>query len=99
MCRVWRLLSRPVLDWPLGVCDTRSVDSNAELVLTDNIFIHTINETYNVFYSPEHKWHFINKQMDNEYLLFKGFDNAENVVMCKFFPHQTQESEHYITGL
>lgn len=84
MIRVWRPISGPVLDWPLAVCDFRSIDVEEDLVATDNVRAHSVSETYNVFHNLKHKWNFVNKQTSNDVLLFKGFDTAQDVAQCQY---------------
>ncbi|KAI1490510.1 hypothetical protein F5X96DRAFT_694573 [Biscogniauxia mediterranea] len=83
--QVWRPIRGPVLDWPVGVCESTSVNKDVDLVPTDNVWSYSISETYNVFHSPEHKWYFVSEQGPEDVLLFKGFDNAEGV--STFCPH------------
>lgn len=81
--RSWRPLRGPVLDWPLGVCDTTSVNSASDLVPTDNIWSYAALETYNVFHNPDHSWYYVSNQTSEDVILFKGFDSAEGVPTCK----------------
>ncbi|KAI0183517.1 hypothetical protein EV127DRAFT_19631 [Xylaria flabelliformis] len=87
--QVWRPLRGPVVDWPLGVCDSTSVDSNHDLVATDNVWSYTVAESYNVFYNSRHSWYYVSNQTSEDVLLFKGFDNAKGV--STFCPHAAFE--------
>ena len=72
-----------MLDWPLGVCDSNSVNKDLDLVATDNVWSYSVFETYNVFYSPQHTWYYVSNQTSDDVLLFKGFDIAEKVSTCQ----------------
>jgi len=87
--QVWRPLSGPVVDWPLGVCDTSSVDESLDLVATDNVWSHSVAETYTLFHNPNHSWYFVSNQTSEDVLLFKGFDNAKGI--ASFCPHAAFE--------
>jgi len=72
-------------DWPLAVCDFRSVDVSRDLIASDNILPHTVGETYNVLHNKQHRWYYFKDQMPNETLIFKSFDSLLGVaVTC---PH------------
>ncbi|KAI0593546.1 hypothetical protein F4775DRAFT_607624 [Biscogniauxia sp. FL1348] len=83
--QVWRPIRGPVVDWPLGVCESASVNKDADLVPTDNVWSYSVSETYNVFHNPGHIWYYVSNQTPEDVLLFKGFDNAEGV--STFCPH------------
>ncbi|KND90092.1 hypothetical protein TOPH_05322, partial [Tolypocladium ophioglossoides CBS 100239] len=77
--QVWRPLRGPVVDWPLAVCDSNSINKESDLVATDNVWSYAVFETYNVLHNPKHAWYYISKQTSEDVLLFKGFDNAKGV--------------------
>jgi hypothetical protein len=57
---VWRPCFGPLEDWPLAVCDARSLDSS-DLVPSDLVSPHYIGEKYDM--------------TDTEALLIKNFDS------------------------
>lgn len=71
---VWRPLFGPLEDWPLALLDYRSLDPMRDLVPSDNIYSHVIRETYNVIHNDKHRWYFLDRQREDEVLLFKTFD-------------------------
>ncbi|KAF1963708.1 hypothetical protein CC80DRAFT_557569 [Byssothecium circinans] len=80
---VWRPLRGPVMDFPLALCDYRSIDVEKDLVAVDNVYPHVVSETYSVLHNPKHTWYYLSNQMPHETLLFKGFD-TDNVAKCTF---------------
>ncbi|KEY71384.1 hypothetical protein S7711_09689 [Stachybotrys chartarum IBT 7711] len=52
--QVWRPFRGPVVDWPLAVCNSQSVDAESDLIATDKIWSFAVTETYSVFHSPDH---------------------------------------------
>ncbi len=81
--RAWRPLRGPVVDWPLAVCDSTSVDKESDLVETDNVWSYGVSETYNVTHNPKHRFYFLSQQTIEDVILFKGFDNARDVSTCQ----------------
>lgn len=75
-----------MLDWPLGVCDSASVDNESDLVATDNVWAYQVSETYNVLHRPNHAWYYVHGQISEDVLLFKGFDNGDGVSSCELNP-------------
>jgi hypothetical protein len=67
----WHPLRGPVRDWPLAVCDARSVNVDADLQPCDLVHTKHISEEYKVHYAPEQKWYYIKDQMPNEVFLLR----------------------------
>tara|TARA_R110002110_G_scaffold85816_2_gene223540 strand:- start:128276 stop:129139 length:864 start_codon:yes stop_codon:yes gene_type:complete len=79
---VWRSMSGPVEQWPLTVCDSRSID--------DDFLISTQREapirpepsfeyarpsaTRHAAYDANHRWYYFPRMTRNEVLLFKNYD-------------------------
>ena len=76
---LWRPLFGPLRDWPLGLCDFRSLNLANDLLSSDNILPHKVTETYNVVYNERHEWYYLKDQMPDEILVFKSFDSKEGV--------------------
>jgi hypothetical protein len=83
-CSIWRPLFGPLRDWPLGVCDFRSLDVSRDLIASDNILPHTVGETYNVLHNKSHRWYYLKDQRPNEILVFKSFDSMAGVAISTF---------------
>jgi hypothetical protein len=73
-----------VYDAPLAVAEAQSVRPE-ELVPSDLVYPNRVGETYNVLFSPAHRWHYIRQQAPNEVLLLKGYDSRTDV--ARFAPH------------
>jgi len=84
---VWRALSKPPHDWPLAVCDGRSVPADAG-VFNGVKFVDKIPDLANVQppeetgpgghifkYDPRLKWYYFSNQTRDEALCFKLFDS------------------------
>ena len=75
--RVWCPLNHPVTDWPLAVCDCRTVDPEQDLEEVDTVLPHRVNEIYHLRHNSSHKWYYMRKQQPNEALIMKICDSEE----------------------
>lgn len=86
---VWRVLSAPPQDVPLGVCDWGSV-ADGDLIAADAIFDETGKPEWSfeglvVAWNPAHRWHWFPDMHVGEVLVFKTNDSADGVAHC--VPH------------
>jgi hypothetical protein len=82
---VWRPIRGPVQDAPLAVADAQSVDSG-DLVATDLIYPDRTGEIYYVKFNPAHRWFYASAMSEDEALLIKCFDSADDG-RARFVPH------------
>jgi len=82
---VWRPIRGPVQDAPLAVTDAQSVAAQ-DLVATDLIYPDRTGEVYYVKFNPEHKWFYAPAMRDDEIILIKCYDSA-NDGRARFVPH------------
>ena len=82
----WRPLSEVVDDYPLALCDARTVHAEDlfETVIygygADNYSWHDVGiETYNVKASPRQHWYYYPGMRPNELLVFKSFDSEGTI--------------------
>jgi hypothetical protein len=81
---LWRPINHPVYDAPLAVAEAPSVRFD-ELVPSDLVYRNRVGETYNVAFSPDHRWHYVKEQRPDEVLLLKCYDSRTDV--ARFAPH------------
>lgn len=82
---VWRPVRGPLVEAPLALCDTRTV-APGDLVETDQIYRDRIGETYNVAFSPRHRWYYFPRMTIREAVLIKSYDSATDG-RARFTPH------------
>lgn len=70
----WRPIGNPVENWPLALCDARSIKPS-DLVPTDLVYPDKVGETYSFRYNPDHRWLYYPKLTPDEVLLLKIFDS------------------------
>lgn len=86
---VWRPISHPAEDWPLALCDARSVRPG-DLVATDIVYADRRGEIYGMTYAPHHRWWYAPDMALDEALLIKCYDSRPNV--ARFTPHTAFEN-------
>lgn len=73
-------------DWPLALCDGRTVDHDADLVETDHIQRKYTGPTMYMMHNPNQRFYYFGGQRDDEVLIFKNFDSKEDACPCKSGP-------------
>lgn len=89
---VWRPIRGPVLDSPLAVSDARSVEPE-DLVATDLVYPDRTGEIYYVKFNPSHLWFYAPEMREDEAMLIKCFDSAEDG-RARFVPHSAFVNPH-----
>jgi hypothetical protein len=82
---IWRPIRGPIQDAPLAVADAQSVDYR-DLVATDVVYPDRTGEIYNVKFNPSHRWFYASAMRQNEVMLIKCFDSADDG-RARFVPH------------
>ncbi|KAM7214456.1 hypothetical protein V8F06_010150 [Rhypophila decipiens] len=73
---VWKPCRLPVEDWPLAVCDARTVKQE-DLVPADIIYPDYVAENCMVHYDENQKWYWLPEHGENEVLVFKAVDSEK----------------------
>jgi hypothetical protein len=74
---VWRPIGSPVEQFPLAVCDARSIAAD-DWVPTDLVYRDRMGEVYSVRYNPAHRWYYYPRMRPDQVLLIKTYDSAED---------------------
>ena len=80
---IWKPIYGPVTDWPLAMCDVRTLDPTTDLIETDVIFRDGYTENMSVYSNPNMKWYYLNKQQADEILIFSQSDTVEKYMTGK----------------
>ena len=75
---VWRPIRHPAMEWPLAVCDERSIDPE-DLVALDLVYRERRGEIYAGAYNPAHRWFYFPDMQLDEALLIKCYDTRPDV--------------------
>ncbi|MFZ9039032.1 MAG: CmcJ/NvfI family oxidoreductase [Gammaproteobacteria bacterium] len=76
---VWRPLVDPVEDFPLALCDARSLTTE-DLVDTERRAPNHVGEIQLALHDPRQHWYFYSQMRPPEVLLFKTFDSIDGGV-------------------
>ena len=68
-----------VTEWPLALCDARSVDKERDLQPSDIVKPDYVGESYVAYHNPAHKWHYLKDQSFEEAWVIKLFDSKPGV--------------------
>jgi len=73
---VWRPLVDPVEDYPLALCDARSLDPS-DLIDSERRAPNHIGEIQLAVHAPEQRWYYYSEMRPPEVLVFKTFDSID----------------------
>jgi hypothetical protein len=78
MYNLWRAVTPPPQDFPLAVCDARSVAPDDEVTVTALTVelgdVHVRHDTTSYVYNSDHRWHYFRDMTPGEVLVFKAHD-------------------------
>jgi hypothetical protein len=87
---IWKPLRSPVEDWPLALCDPRTMDHASETIGVDTVTRQGVSENSQVYFSPQHRFYYVEGQLSSEAALFCQVDTAKGeqagkyIVCCPF---------------
>ncbi|KAJ7248223.1 hypothetical protein B0H12DRAFT_1020208 [Mycena haematopus] len=84
---LWRPISHPADDWPLTLCDFRSVNPNTDVLPVALVYPDREGETYGVKYNPNQKWTYFSGVKPEELILIKCYDSTQDGSVALFTPH------------
>ncbi len=79
---VWRSMTGPIEQWPLAVCDARTINDDLMLKIVrsaphraePSFEYNRASETRHAAYDANHRWYYFPRMTRNEALLFKNYD-------------------------
>ncbi|KAM6503576.1 hypothetical protein JOM56_000519 [Amanita muscaria] len=84
---LWRPIDVPALEWPLALCDFRSVDPKTDVFPVALVYPDREGETFSVQHNPTHKWKYARGMTPDELVLIKCFDSIQDGSVAIFTPH------------
>ncbi|KAJ6475728.1 hypothetical protein C8R47DRAFT_1187187 [Mycena vitilis] len=84
---LWRPISHPAFDWPLALCDFRSVDPSKDVLPVTLVYPNREGETFGVKYNPNQKWTYFSGVAPEELVLIKCYDSLQDGSIALFTPH------------
>jgi hypothetical protein len=83
--QVWRAINQPIRSKPLAIADASSVEP-ADLLIAERRYPHRVGQTYQLRYSPKHRWFYFPEMRRDEALVFKVYDSQRDG-RARFVPH------------
>lgn len=68
---LWRPIGNPALDWPLALCDYRSVDAKQDTFPVALVYPDREGETMGVRHNPNHHWKYLREMTPDDIVLIK----------------------------
>ncbi|KAI0055917.1 hypothetical protein BV25DRAFT_1981241 [Artomyces pyxidatus] len=84
---LWRPIGHPALDWPLALCDYRSIDTKRDLVPMTLRYPDRDGETFGVQFNDSHRWKYVRGLTPEEGVLIKCFDSVDDGSVAILTPH------------
>ncbi|KAJ7856701.1 hypothetical protein B0H14DRAFT_2752477 [Mycena olivaceomarginata] len=84
---LWRPISHPAHDWPLALCDFRSVDPANDVLPVALVYPDREGETFGVKYNEKQRWTFFFGVTPEELILIKCYDSLQDGSVALFTPH------------
>jgi hypothetical protein len=78
MYNVWRAITPPPQDFPLAVCDARSVSATDEVTvtaITEELQGDIVHDTMSYVHNPAHRWYYFPDMTIDEVIVFKSGDS------------------------
>lgn len=78
MVSFWRVLRGPSNDWPLALCDHRTVDVNRDTIANDIVVAHGTGsiESSLLQHSPKHEWYYRSDMDVDDVIIFRQVDST-----------------------
>jgi hypothetical protein len=95
---LWRPINHPALDWPLALCDYRSVDVKKDTFPVALVYPDREGETMGIRYSPDYKFKYFHGMTPEEFVLIKCFDSVQDGSVSIFTPHTAFEDPNTPAG-
>ena len=71
MINLWRPIANPAIDWPLALCDYRSLNVKKDTFPASLVFPDYEAETVLMKYNENHKWKYLHGLTPDEFILIK----------------------------
>ncbi|KAH8585360.1 hypothetical protein B0O99DRAFT_647146 [Bisporella sp. PMI_857] len=71
----WKSFQGPGNDWPLALCDYRTIRYGVESTPTDRVYHNRFTENQRLYFSPDHKWYYFKDLGIDEVLMFRQTDS------------------------
>ncbi|KAJ6555128.1 hypothetical protein DFH09DRAFT_1365821 [Mycena vulgaris] len=84
---LWRPISYPAVDWPLALCDFRTVDPVNDILPIALVYPDHEGELFGVKYNINQKWTYFSGLAPDELILIKCSDSLQDGSVALYTPH------------
>ncbi|KAH7353148.1 hypothetical protein BKA66DRAFT_278080 [Pyrenochaeta sp. MPI-SDFR-AT-0127] len=74
---LWKSLQGPGNDWPLALCDRRTMNQKLDTNVADIVYYNRFTENEVVYYNPEHEWYYVKDLQDDEIIMLVQKDSDD----------------------
>lgn len=71
----WKSFQGPGNDWPLALCDCRTIDYNAETISADVVWNNRFTENVRLYHSSKHEWYYLKDLAEDEVVMLRQTDS------------------------
>lgn len=75
---LWKPLRGPVKDWPLALCDPRSINVGTDLEPCDLVYPDYVVENRQLYWEENQKWWWYSDQAEDEAWIFLQSDTSND---------------------
>ena len=72
-------------DWPLALCDSRTIDRRSDVIPADAVYRKFVAENCMVHHNHDQRWYYLRDQEIDELLLFKATDSDLEKSIGEYF--------------
>lgn len=87
LVNLWRPIKHTAMEWPIALCDYRSVDREKDAMPVALVYPDREGETYGIIHNPNDKWKHLKDMTTEEIVLIKCFDSIQDESVAVFTPH------------
>jgi len=75
MYSFWKSFQGPGNDWPLALCDWRTIDYSSESIAADVVYYNSFTENERLYYNSKHKWYYFKDLGSDEVIMLRQTDS------------------------
>ncbi|CAI6089576.1 unnamed protein product [Clonostachys chloroleuca] len=75
LINVWKVLKGPNNDWPLAVCDYKTVDLSADTTANDALHLTGVGENWLLHHNNKQRWYYFSSMDIDDLIVFRNSDS------------------------
>ncbi|KAF7197330.1 Oxidoreductase R2 [Pseudocercospora fuligena] len=94
---LWKPINGPITDWPLALCDRRTLNHAQQAVPMDIVTKEIVNENARIYHHEDHEWWYWSSLQNDEVLAFMQAD-SDNKDLAGVAHHAFQDTSAHATS-